>query len=265
MKIRLYFILADENLFHPRFFLSCLAKLSKDYEVAGITVAKDSHKRGLLDFLKQQLSLWGFLGFLYIALMSSIRSILNKLNLVDNLSLKNIAWKNNIEYIESFNVNQENHLNHLKKLNIDIIISSCGHIFKKELLKLPKIACINRHTALLPKYGGVLPVFWAMYFEEKKFGVSIHYMVEKIDRGDILSQIEIPLKKENSLFKNYRLGFDKSVDVIILALENLKKRKIVSRFYSNDKKYFSFPAIKNIQDFRSKGYKSFSYKDIFQI
>lgn len=265
MKTRLYFILADENLFHPRFFLLCLKKLKKDYEVIGITVARDLHKKGFLGFLKQQLSIWGLLGFLYIAFMSSIYSILDKFNLIDNLSLSNIAKKNNIEHIESFNVNQENHLNHLRKLNIDIIISSCGHIFKTDLLKLPKIACINRHTALLPKYGGVLPVFWAMYFEEKKFGVSVHYMVEKIDEGNILSQIEIPLKKENSLFKNYILGFDKSVDAIVIALENLKNHKIITYFHPNEKQYFSFPGNDKIKELKEKGYKTFSYKDIFFI
>ncbi len=262
MKTRLYFILVEENLFHPKFFSMCLKRLDKDYEVIGITVAKDRHKGGFFGFLKQQMILWGFWGFSYIVLMSSIRSFLDKFGLADNLSLYSICRSKNIPYKESFNVNEETHLKYLKKLNIDIIISSCGHIFKKDLLRLPNIACINRHTALLPKYGGVLPAFWAMYHGEKKFGVSIHYMVEKIDKGDILSQVEIPLIKENSLFKNYILAFDKSVDALLIALENIKKKKIVNRFLPNEKQYFSFPAPDKIGELRKKGYKTFSYRDI---
>lgn len=265
MRKKIYLIMADENLFHPLFVSRLIKAIGNDYQIVGITKTLDSYKSGFFNFLKQQLHLWGYVGFLYIGLMTFVYSLLDKLNLKSDLSLRSIAAKNNLKYTETFNVNEEKHLKYLEKLKIDVIISSCGHIFKKDLLKLPKIACINRHTALLPKYGGVLPVFWAMYFEEKKFGVSIHYMLEKIDQGDIISQVEIPLMKENSLFKNYRLGFDKSVDALILALENLKKKKIVSRFYSNEKQYFSFPVIKNIQGFRAKGYKSFSYKDIFWV
>lgn len=263
MNRKLYFILADENLFHPKFFLKLLKKLNQNYEVVGITLAKDTHKSGLINFIKQQLNLWGVIGFLYIGMKSFIYLILEKLNNKNSLSLKSIARKNNIKYVESFNVNDESHLEYLKKLKIDIIISSCGHIFKKDLLKLPKIACINRHSALLPKYGGVLPVFWAMVFEEKKFGVSIHYMVDKIDQGDILSQIEIPLKRENSLFKNYLLAFEKSVDAIILALENLDKNRIAVRFLPNEKQYFSFPSNEKIKELKEKGFKTFSLKDIF--
>lgn len=265
MKVKLYFILADENIFHPKFFLDLLKKIDEDYEIVGITLAKDVHKHGYLQYIKQQLSLWGIIGFLYIGFLSFLYSLFDKFNLMQNLSLKNIAKNNNIKYAESYNVNEQSHLEYLKKLKIDIIISSCGHIFKKQLLNLPKIACINRHTALLPKYGGVLPVFWAMYFNEKEFGVSVHYMVEKIDKGDVISQIKIPFKKENSLFRNYILGFNISVDAIIKALDNLKIGKIITHFSVNDKQYFSFPSNEKIQEFRFKGYSSFSLKDIKYI
>lgn len=257
--------MADENLFHPRYVLKLIQNLGNQYQIIGITLTKDSYKKGFLDFLKQQLYLWGILGFIYIAFMSSLRGLLDKFNLIDNLSLQNIAKKNKIKYIESFNVNEKKHLEYLKNSKIDIIISSCGHIFRKELLDLPKIACINRHSALLPKYGGVLPVFWAMYFGEKEFGVSVHYMVEKIDQGSILSQIKIPLKKENSLFKNYILAFDKSVKAVIDALKNVRNRKIAAHFYPNEKQYFSFPSFKEIDKFKAMGNKTFSRKDIFNF
>lgn len=263
MKTKLYFILADENLFHPDYILGLIKNLGNNYDIVGITMVRDSYKKGFVDFLKQQLLLWGPLGFLYIAFTSSARSFLDKFNLKNNLSLKNITQKNKIKYIESFDVNDREHLEYLRKLKIDIIISSCGQIFKKDLLKLPKIACINRHSAILPKYGGVLPVFWAMYFGEKEFGVSLHYMVEKIDQGDILSQVKIPLKKENSLFKNYLLAFDKSVGATLEALENIKSDKIVGHFYPNEKQYFSFPTKERIKEFKIKEYKSFSIKDLW--
>jgi len=173
----------------------------------------------------------------------------------------NIAKQNRIPVTHIKNVNNEKHLKYLKQKNIDIIISSNGQIFKKELLKIPKVASINRHTALLPKYGGVLPVFWAMYHNEKKFGVSVHYMVENIDEGDILHQHLIPLKQGNSMFRNYISAFEIGAKVTIQALNNIRDKKIFSKFSKKSKKYFSAPSSEQVKDFR-KRYHSFRIKDI---
>lgn len=66
------------------------------------------------------------------------------------------------------------------------------HIYKKdEIAKYPK-GIINIHTSLLPKYRGRHPVDWAMENEEKEVGVTIHYMDEHIDTGDIILQDSVP-------------------------------------------------------------------------
>lgn len=262
MKTRLYFILSDENLFHTHYLLGVIKTLdTKAYKITGITLALDMYKKGYVNFLNQQLHLWGVLGFLFIALMSTIRRFLSKLGIKKTFSITGIADLYKIPVVESYNVNDKEHIKYLKKLNIDIIISSNGHIFKKEILNLPKIACINRHTALLPKYGGVLPVFWAMYHNESKFGVSVHYMVLEIDKGDILYQTVIPLNKHNSMFKNYILAFDLSIDVTVKALYNIKNKKIMKHNLLSEKSYFSFPSFETINEFKNK-YNTFLLIDI---
>ncbi len=265
MKTNLYFILAGENLFHPLYFERVLDALDKkEYQVVGVTVPKDHYKDGLLKMVNFQFQLWGKRGFLMIAFSTFFKSLINELGLKKNYSISSIAKTHNIKYLEIDNVNDEKHLDYLKGLGIDIIISSNGQIFKKPLLDLPRIACINRHTALLPKYGGVLPVFWAMYKKEKKFGVSIHLMVEKVDQGDILYQEEIPLHKRNSLFKNYILGFGLSVKATINALSNIKKKKIVGHFYPNKNMYFTFPKVSEMEKFK-KAYKTISLGDLLEF
>lgn len=261
-KTRIYFILADENLFHPHYFKGVLDNLDDSYEVVGVTLAKTKPRKGLLSFLKEQYALWGFLGFVWIALATVIRSLLSKVVPGNNFTIERIAQNQGIKFIDSYNVNNENHIKYIKNKKIDIIISSNGQIFKKELLDIPKIACINRHSALLPDYGGVLPVFWAMLNNEKQFGVSIHYMVEKIDAGDILYRVPISLDKDNSLFDNYLLAFDKSVDATIGALSNIRKNKIVKKFKKSPKGYFSFPSLDIINKFKRK-HKTFNVNDIF--
>lgn len=242
MKKNLYFILAQENLFHPYYFekvLQCLDR--KKFRVVGVTVAKERYKKGFVHSAIKQRDLWGTVGFCTIAILSSLTSLLTVCRLKKNGSIKSICRARCIPYIESLNVNERQHLIYLRKYNIDIIISSNGHIFGSELLYLPRIACINRHTALLPKYGGVMPVFWAMLNREKAFGVSVHYMVEEIDKGDILYQIRIPFTTQNSLFRNYINGFEKSVDATIRALSNVLQGKIVRRYRKNAREYFHFP------------------------
>ncbi len=261
-KKRIYFILADENLFHPFYLKELLKKLNKkEYAVVGITILEHTPPKGFIYFLTQQLQLWGVLGFLFIALNSLSRSIFEYIH--NNIpTIKNIGRKYKIPVIKVTDVNDLNHINYINKKQIDIIISSCGQIFKKRLLAVPKIACINRHTALLPKYGGVLPVFWAMYRHEKKFGVSVHYMIEAVDKGEVLYQEAIPIQEGISLFRNYVLGFEISVSVTLKALENLRYRKVMHSLSPNKDQYFSHPTFKQMKDFR-RYFNSFSLKDAF--
>ena len=154
------------------------------------------------------------------------------------------------------NVNSQAHLDYLRRLKPDVIVSAQGQIFKKELLGLPKIACINRHSALLPKYGGLWPVFWAMLKGEKEIGVTVHIMEEKIDAGKILAQREIPILSSDSLYSLYRKAFGISAQVVLEALEKLAKKSV--KFIPNDPQrasYFSMPTVKEASLFRKKGLK----------
>ncbi len=262
--LRIYLILADENLFHPYYLSGLISKFKKEgHTIVGITLALDIYKKGFAHAVMQQIKLWGFLPFLFIGGNAFARSFFYTLGIANN-TIRAVAKENRIPVITSYNVNNKEHLQSLKKLQIDIIISSNGHIFKNELLSLPKIACINRHSALLPKFGGVLPVFWAMLCNENKFGVSVHYMVEKIDKGDILSQEEIVLNKNNSLFYNYILAFDKSIKATVDAINNIFEGKIVKKFTHNKNEYYSFPSDEEISQFKEK-YRTFALGDIVEF
>lgn len=263
MKKKIYFILSGENLFHPYYFNGLMKEINKNsFKIIGITIPREKFKKGFFYFLKKQLELWGMEGFLFISLTNTLFRLLDYLKIINNLSLKNIADKYMIPVVEIENVNSQEHLNYLKKLKVDIIVSSNGQIFKNSLLKIAKIACINRHTALLPKYGGCMPVFWAMLNNESEYGVSIHYMVEEIDKGDILYQEAIPLNSKHSMFRNYVIAFNVSIISTIKALDNLMKNKIVHKYYPNKKQYFSNPNSENIKSFKSKN-KTFNLSDIF--
>lgn len=85
-------------------------------------------------------------------------------------------------------------LEEILKLHPDVIITAAfGQLLPKELLEAPRLGCINVHASLLPKYRGGAPIHQAIMDGEKTTGVTIMYMAEKLDAGDIISQVEIPI------------------------------------------------------------------------
>ena len=78
--------------------------------------------------------------------------------------------------------------------NPDIIITCAyGQIIPKELLEYPKYKCINIHASLLPKLRGGAPIHWSIINGDSKTGITIMYMNEKMDEGDILYQEEVEI------------------------------------------------------------------------
>src|SRR5205823_5731761 len=62
-----------------------------------------------------------------------------------------------------------------------------------------RLGCINLHSAPLPRYQGMMPNFWTMVEGEPEAAVTVHYMVEKLDAGDIILQRAVPIRPPDSL------------------------------------------------------------------
>jgi len=90
-------------------------------------------------------------------------------------------------------------LQEILALNPDIVITAAfGQILPKDLLEAPRYGCINVHASLLPKYRGGAPIHQAIIDGEEKTGVTIMYMAEKLDAGDIISQRAITIEDEDN-------------------------------------------------------------------
>lgn len=83
-------------------------------------------------------------------------------------------------------------------LGADLVVTAAfGQILPKELLDAPKFGCINVHASLLPKYRGGAPIHQSIIDGEKETGVTIMYMAEKLDAGDIISQRAITIEEDD--------------------------------------------------------------------
>lgn len=76
------------------------------------------------------------------------------------------------------------------------VVVAYGEILRQHVLDAPKMGCINVHPSLLPKYRGAAPIQQAIIHGETTTGVSIMYLVKKMDAGDVIAQVEMPLPLE---------------------------------------------------------------------
>lgn len=79
-----------------------------------------------------------------------------------------------------------------------IVVAAYGQILPKEILDIPKRGSLNVHPSLLPKYRGASPIQYAILNGDKKTGVTIMLMEEKMDRGPILNQRTLEIEKDET-------------------------------------------------------------------
>ncbi len=99
--------------------------------------------------------------------------------------------------IKANSVNSAKFYNEIQKLNPDMIIcGSWAEKFRYDILNL--VPCVNFHPALLPKNRGANPYFWSIYLNQKVSGLTIHFMNEKFDKGDIILQEAITIDENET-------------------------------------------------------------------
>ncbi len=112
--------------------------------------------------------------------------------------VKEVAIKNNIEVFQPTKIRDD--FQKIIDLKPDLIVTCAyGQIIPKELLDCPKYGCINIHASLLPKLRGGAPIHKAIIDGYSKTGITIMYMDEKMDNGDIISQVETPITDDDTL------------------------------------------------------------------
>lgn len=84
-------------------------------------------------------------------------------------------------------------------LQADLIVTAAfGQIVPNEILEAPKYGCINVHASLLPELRGGAPIHYSIMQGKEKTGITIMYMVEKLDAGDILTQVEVEIEERET-------------------------------------------------------------------
>lgn len=151
----------------PDFAVPCLEILDKKHEIIGVFTKVDKiNKRG---------------------------------KKIEYLPVKQYAIDKNIPIYQPNSLKDEETKNIIKGLNPDlIVVVAYGKIIPKDIIDMPKFGIINVHSSLLPRFRGAAPINAALMAGDEKSGVTIMYVAEGLDTGNIILAKETPITEEDN-------------------------------------------------------------------
>ena len=146
---------------------------------------------------------------------------------VEFTPIKKVAVDNNILVLQPEKIRKD--YMSVLELKPDIIVTCAyGQIIPKELLDYPKYGCINVHASLLPRLRGGAPIHHAIIDGYEKTGITIMYMDEAMDSGDIISQRETEISDIDTLESLHdrlsEMGRDLLLDTLPSILDGTNQR-----------------------------------------
>lgn len=138
--------------------------------------------------------------------------------------VKQEALKHSVEIWQPESINNPSFIKQLENSKVDLmIVIAYGQKISDDVLKIPSKGCINAHPSLLPKYRGASPVNYAILNGDKKTGITIFKIVNKMDAGDIIKQVVIDIKDDETFIElDSRLSIE-SACIMQSILDDIEK------------------------------------------
>ena len=104
----------------------------------------------------------------------------------------------NLKVMEIDNLNSEDTIQNLQKLNADVFTVVAYRILPKEIIAIPAMGSINLHGSLLPKYRGAAPIQWSLINGDSETGLTTFILQHQVDTGNILQQKKIAIDQDDN-------------------------------------------------------------------
>ena len=128
-----------------------------------------------------------------------------------------------IDYLMDKNINSNEFLEVIAQYNCDLFVSmSFNQIFKNTIFNMPRLKTINCHAGKLPFYRGRNILNWALINDEKEFGVTIHYIDDGIDTGDIILQKSFPITDSDNYSTLLARAYEGCALLLYKAIKKMK-------------------------------------------
>ena len=170
-------------------------------------------------------------------------------------SIASVCADHQVPYHEVDDVNDGEFVERLRELKADVAVSvSCPQIFRTPLIQTPRLGILNIHGAILPHYRGVMPSFWMLANGESEAGVSIYFVNELIDAGDLCGQRVFPIEPKESLDAFLRRSKRIAADLLLETFDQLEANELVrTPLDLSDGSYYSWPSRQAAAAFRKQG------------
>ncbi len=138
--------------------------------------------------------------------------------------IKETALRLELGIYQTNNIKSDEALAKIQEWDPDIIVvASYGQIIPEPILIYPTYGCINVHASILPEYRGAAPIQRALMAGEDSSGVTIMYMDKGLDTGDILAQLEVPIRDEMDHGALEIILAEKGAKLLIQVLKELEQ------------------------------------------
>ena len=155
-------------------------------------------------------------------------------NVMTPTAVKTLATEHGIPVYTPDTLRNEEFAELLARVDPDLIaVVAYGKILPKNVLDYPKHGCINLHVSLLPKYRGAAPMQRAVMSGDKETGVTVMYMAEGLDTGDIISQLAFPIGPEDDFEAIHDRSADVGGELLVKTIADIEKG-IATRTPQND-------------------------------
>jgi len=249
-QLRILFVTEDDPLYVYQFFKIFFQEYPREQlDIIGTTVV-DAFHESIWKTAWRMLRFYGLIDFIRL----SYRFVGVKLK---GTSISNEAKKYDITVVPAKSINAPSYIATALSLAPDVIVSvAAPEIFKKKILEVPRIKCINIHSGRLPIYRGMMPNFWQLLHGEQHATITVHEMATKLDAGRIIRTKDFPLKEHDSLHRVIVGTKQEGARLMIEALLDIHKGQFESTpLDMSNASYFSFPKPKDVKQLRKRGHK----------
>ena len=267
MMLKILLIFEENPNFMPAYLRDFLKRSKNTYKIVGLTPSytekayPDRARKGetFFSYARKNPFRFGLKAFFYYGIKMVYYYVCNSLCSVlrfnSPYTVEGVARKYGIPIIETIRINEKAYLNKLKKMNIDVIISTNGQIFEKELLSLPNYGCLNIHASIMPSYAGCYPALYCLLNNEKQYGISCHTMEKGIDKGTVVAQRRFPIKSSDTVTSLYKRAYELAAEVLEEGINNFMKKENYPDTHDIEPSYYGFPTEKELKKFFASGKK----------
>jgi len=234
--LRVYVITEEDPFYLPEFFREFLPALPRDrFDILGIDITPPLNQTSRRALARK---LYGFYGGRDFARLLGRYAVARALDLTAPRGM----WCGTIDRLAGCH-----------GIACDVVKNVNAPAYVDQV---PRLAAVNVHTGPLPRYRGMMPVFWQMYDRQKQISVTLHTMTPDIDLGKVLLRREVPLNGDRNLDEVIRKMKREGAQALVELLERFHAGTVQAVAMDRSREhYHSFPGRAEAVRFRLMGYR----------